>query len=159
MNLASSGARVQGNNPALLRRWRKSILGLTLIWQDEKPYHFTEGNQDIQISVQHRNPTKKLICQKEWRHNQDEIFGQQFTWRLTIKVTYNAPNKKESNTKIDEAEFVKTCAYYTTQSTDMRQEMEKFYYWSRGMNSQLTANDKNYGIYLRCEFSAEIIGV
>lgn len=159
MKLASNGARTQGSNPALLKRWRQSILGLTLKWDDVNPYHFNAGNGDVQITVYHRNPTKKVICQKEWNSNQDEIFGQQFTWKPTIKVVYHAPNKRESNTKIDEAEFTKTCAYYTPESTDMREGMERFYYWSRGMNSQLDPGDKNYGIYRHCEFSAEIVGV
>ena len=55
------------------RKWRESLIGLTLRWKDETPYDYPPDKDLIIVDATHANPTKKIIICREWKNNKDGV--------------------------------------------------------------------------------------
>lgn len=138
-------------------KWRTSLVGLTLTWQDETPYDYDKSRPLIIVDAGHNNPTKKIIVCREWKKDKEAILNQLFKWQMTVNVIYKTPNKKGSELKIDTGEFTTTCIWHSAKADIIRNGCEQFFYESRCANSMLEPNDKNYGIYSHCEYQLKIL--
>lgn len=53
--------------------WKHSLIGLTLNWQDEKPYDYDPEKPLIIVNAGHANPIKKIIACREWKKTTEYI--------------------------------------------------------------------------------------
>lgn len=139
------------------RKWRESLIGLTLRWKDETPYDYAPDKDLIVVEATHANPTKKIIICREWKTNKDAILKQLFKWEMTVNVIYKTPNKLNSELKVDTGEFITTCIWHSAKADILRNSCEQFFYESRCANSLLEQTEKNYGIYSHCEYQLKIL--
>jgi len=143
------------------KRARRGVMGLTIKWHDKEPFHDSTGPETInKTEVTHANPTQRLICQDMWRRCQKWIVESEFTWLVTVDVVYASNRGGE---KRDQGEFRLTCGIRRPGDDRMNDAIEKFITESRLANYQvgesLGTDHKSYGVYLRTEFVAVIVGV
>lgn len=157
MNLQKQKKRTnfKTKNAQNMKRARKGMLGFTITWADTNP--FSENGEIIfnGNAADHPNPTQKLICKDMWQRCSNWILNTEFTWTVLMRVVFE--NTKRGD-KYDDFYFTYSCTLRGNKSDILNDAMEAELKESLRLNDLLDDENKNKGIYSRCEFMAQIIG-
>lgn len=139
---------------AYMKRARRGMLGFTIHWLDTDP--FSENGKIDGGTIDHANPTQKLICIDMWRRCSQWVVSTEFTWQVIMRVVYIGAPKGE---KHDDYDFTFTCTLRSHKSEILNDAMEKCLRESIAGNDSYKDGDRNKGVYSHCEFLAVVIGV
>ena len=151
-------AKKRGSNPKMkaqyMKRARRGMMGFTITWQDSDP--FTENGTIDGGEIDHANPTQKLICRDMWQRCSQWIVSTEFTWSVIMRVIFEGAPR--GDVWVD-CEFNFTCSLRGKKSEILNDAMEAALIDARAGNDAYPDGHKNKGVYSRCEFLAQIVGV
>lgn len=140
---------------------RKKFIGLTINWTDKDPLVAEDESLIYSDAVTHKNPILNLTIGRIWREHAHDILTSEFTWLVTVDIVFDAINRKEL--KIIQGEFQCSCPLQKHGDSRMNDAILAFVQDERANNEKIAADlgasHKSYGIYIRTEFKAVIIGV
>ena len=140
---------------------RKKFIGLTINWTDKDPLVAEDESLIYSDAVTHRNPILNLTIGRIWRDHAHDILTSEFTWLLTVDIIFDAINRGEN--KVITGEFQCSCPLQKPGDSRMNDAILAFVLEERSNNDNIARDlgekHKSYGIYMRTEFKAVIIGV
>jgi len=140
---------------------RKKFIGLTVNWTDKDPLIAEDESLIYSDAVTHKNPILNLTIGRIWRDHAHDILVSEFTWLLTVDIVFDAVNRGEL--KIIQGEFHCSCALQKPGDTRMNDAILEFVQSERANNDKIALDlgdkHKSYGVYLRTDFKAVILGV
>jgi hypothetical protein len=140
---------------------RKKFIGLTVNWTDKDPLVAVDESLIYSDAVTHKNPILNLTIGRIWREHAHDILTSEFTWRVNVDIFFDAINRKEF--KIIKGEFQCSCPLQKKCDSRMNDAIFGFIREERANNDKIAEDigyaHKSYGVYLRTEFKAVIIGV
>ncbi len=139
---------------AYQKRARRGMMGFTIIWADSNP--FDENSTITGGSIDHANPTQKLICRDMWSRCSQWIVTTEFSWQVIMRVVFEGAKKGDC---FYDHEFKFTCSLRGHKSEVLNDAMQKCLEDAIAGNAHYKDGDANKGVYDRCEFMATIIGV
>lgn len=150
---------VQGQ-PMIKKPTEKMLVGLKISWTDSSPQFIDIGDCSLP-TISHKNPVFNMLANAWFNMYQRNIGVTTFNWAFECDVAYKIKAKADgSNTKIDRLEQpIVIRGKLAAMTEQVNAEFEKALYASRLANGFYEDGDKNKGEYLRCELSAQIVGV
>lgn len=156
-NKGSKKQKISGQ----LKRARAGLKGLTVVWTDSDPLIDSDEAVIYGDAVSHENPTNRIIIKKVWSQYAHWILTAEFTWLVEVKIVFEAISRGKN--KVVEGEFLCTCPLRRDGDSRMNDAIEQFIKEERETNDKIAqdlgADHKSYGVYLRTEFKAKIVGV
>lgn len=135
-------------------RARRGLKGMILQWTDSDP--FSENGKIFDTAVTHKNPTQRLVVRDMWYRCNDWILNTEFQYCVIMRVVFDTEKR---GLKVDELEFNFTCTLRGDKSQILNDAMEAELIECIKANDSIPEGHKNKGLYVHCEFIAQIVGV
>lgn len=136
------------------KRARAGMRGFLLSWTDMTPFG---DESDVQnITVDHTNPTQRLIVADMWNQCEKWIMETEFQWAIVMRIHIETEKR---GTAITECEFNFTCPLRGAKAKILNDAMKKEYDETIAGNNAYPEGHKNKGVFSGCVFVAKVAGV
>jgi len=140
-----------------MKRVRNGMRGFVLGWASDDPFSDDKEGGDItNCTIDHANPTQKLICVSVWQKCAHWIVETEFQWCVIIRVIFEGAPK--GDVWVD-CELNYTCSLRGKKSQTLNDALEAALIDAKAGNDAYPDGHKNKGVYSRCEFLAQVVGV